>query len=75
MSRAMNVRLPIDEVTRQCEGAGVSISAIELLPSGHTHLVCVTGEGAEAMRRILEQHLMQGPQKRFPFAAVRPSRW
>ena len=29
MSRAMNMKLSIEDVTRKCEAAGVSISAIE----------------------------------------------
>lgn len=74
MSRAMNVRLSLEEVTAKCNSAGVSISAIEHLPSGDTHLVCTTGEGAEEMRRRLKGHVIEGRQKRFPFA-VPPSRW
>lgn len=74
MSRAMNIRLSIDDVTRKCELADVSISAIEPLPSGDTHLVCTTGDGAETMRNKLKKHIVEQPQKRFPFS-VPPSRW
>lgn len=74
MSRAMNVKLPVDDVTRKCATAGVSISVIEQLPSGDTHLVCTTGDGAATMRHALKQHLLEGPQKRFPMS-VPQSRW
>jgi hypothetical protein len=67
MSRAMNVKLSEEEVTRLCRKAGVSISAIERLPSEGTHLVCVTGEGADEMRVVLKKHIIVGPVKRFPF--------
>lgn len=74
MSRAMNLKLPIDDVTRECKAAGVSISAIETLPSGDTHLVCTTGDGAATIRQRCKKHLLEGPQKRFPLQ-VPPSRW
>jgi hypothetical protein len=63
----MNLRLPEAEVTAQCAAAKVAISAIETLPSGGTHLVCVTGEGAEEMRQKLKKHLIEGRVKRFAF--------
>lgn len=74
MSRAMNLKLPIDEVRSKCDAAGVSISAIELLPSGDTHLVCTTSEGAAVMRQKHKRHIVEGRQKRFPFS-VPPSHW
>lgn len=74
MSRAMNFKLPIDDVKSKCEAAGVSISAIELLPSGDTHLVCTTGDGAMTMRQKYKHHVVEGQQKRFP-SSVPPSRW
>ena len=42
-------------------------SRIEPLPSGGTHLVCMTGTGAETMRGLLSDHLITGIVKRFPF--------
>lgn len=67
MSRAMNVRLPEAEVTAMCHSAKVVISAIETLPAGGTHLVCLTSEGADEMRHKLKKHLIEGRVKRFPF--------
>jgi hypothetical protein len=74
ISRAINLKLSIDEVTRKCEASGVSISVIELLPSGDTHLVCTTGDGAATIRHKYARHIIDGPQKRFPFQ-IPPSRW
>ncbi|MBW8783419.1 MAG: hypothetical protein JF593_02080 [Novosphingobium sp.] len=74
MSRAMNVKLSEDEIVSKCNAAGVSISAIEPLPSGATHLVCTTSEGAHQMRIKFKAHLIEGRVKRFPFY-VPQSRW
>ncbi len=71
MSRAMNLTLPLDEVTAACLKAEVSISAIETLPSGGTHLVCTNGAGAEEMRTKLQRHLITGAVKRFAFHPLR----
>jgi hypothetical protein len=67
MSRAINLTMVETEVVAICRDAGVSISAIETLPSGGTHLVCTTSEGAEEMRLKLGDHIITGAVKRFPF--------
>jgi len=67
MSRAMNLKMPQAEVTALCASAKVVISAIETLPSGGTHLVCATGEGAEEMRKRFKKVLIEGRVKRFAF--------
>ncbi len=71
MSRAINLSMPEAGVVASCAKAGVSISAIEALPSGGTHLVCTTAEGAELMRGRLKAHVIEGRVKRFAFASVR----
>lgn len=73
MSRAMNLKLTEAEVIGKCERVGVTISAIEALPSGGTHLVCLTSEGAERMRSEFKNAILTGRVKRFPFY-VPPSR-
>ena len=73
MSRAINLSIAESVVTDSCRKAGVSISAIETLPSGGTHLVCTTGEGAEEMRHILKRHVIPGRVKRFAFYSLRAS--
>lgn len=67
MSRAMNLDLPEAEVVAQCEKLGVSISAIETLPSGGTHLVTTIVEGADLMRHKFKRNVIEGRVKRFPF--------
>ena len=71
MSRAINFSMPQAGVVAMCTKAGVSISAIEELPSGGTHLVCTPGDGAEEMRTRLKAHIIQGRVKRYAFASVR----
>ncbi|MBC2667810.1 hypothetical protein ACFOON_01165 [Novosphingobium piscinae] len=67
MSRAMNIALPEQKVRDMCQRGGVTISAIETLPDGGTHLVCLTSEGAEEMRTKLGNHLIAHRVKRFAF--------
>ena len=71
MSRAINLALPESNVKARCAESGVSISAIEPLPSGGTHLVCTTSEGANEMRLRLANHLIEGVVRRFPFYRAR----
>lgn len=70
----MNLSMLEADVIAACEKAGVSISAIEPLPKGGTHLVCTISEGSDEMRRKLKSHLIDGPVKRFPFFTVSASR-
>lgn len=63
----MNLKLPEATVRKRCTEGGVAISAIEPLPAGGTHLVCLTGTGAETMRTMLADHIITGIVKRFPF--------
>lgn len=63
----MNIKLPEADVVKQCATADVVISAIETLPSGGTHLVCRTIEGADEMRHRFKKQLIEGRVKRFPF--------
>jgi hypothetical protein len=71
MSRAINFTLPQDEVLAACEKFSVTVSAIEALPSGGTHLVCVREEGADEMRLRLKTHILAGVVRRFPFYRAR----
>ena len=68
----MNLALTEAEVTAQCEKVDVTISAIEPLPAGGTHLVTVTGDGAAIMRRVFAKHMIEGRVKRFAFMHSRP---
>jgi hypothetical protein len=69
----MNLKLVEADVVARCGKAGVSISAIETLPGGGTHLVTTTSEGAEEIRRLLDKHIIPGRVKRFAFYNLRHS--
>ena len=70
----MNLSLPETEVIALCNKLDVSISAIETLPSGGTHLVCTIIEGADQIRHKLKRNLIEGRVKRFPFMTPTASR-
>ncbi len=74
MSRAINIEMAEAAVAESCRKAGVAISAIETLPSGGTHLVCITADGAAEMRHIFKRNLIDGRVKRFAFYSLRASR-
>ena len=67
MNRAVDLSLARPVVTAECLKSGVTISAVEPLPSGGTHLVCATAHGADAIRQRFQDHVMTGKAKRFPF--------
>ncbi|ABD27511.1 hypothetical protein Saro_3076 [Novosphingobium aromaticivorans DSM 12444] len=67
MTRAVNVVMQEAEVLALCARKSIAVSAIEVLPSGGTHLVCVTMDGADQVRRLLRKSLIEGRVKRFPF--------
>jgi hypothetical protein len=75
MSRAMNLRLPEAKVRTSCEKAGVSISAIETLPSGGTRLVCTREEGAEEMRGVFKKDMIEGNVARYTFQRSQNSQY
>jgi hypothetical protein len=74
MSRAMNLTLPEADVVAQCHTHGISISAIETLPSGGTHMVTTTSEGAEIARHKFKKVLIAGHVRRFAFYRIPRSR-
>lgn len=67
MSRAINLAMPEADVKARCVESGISISAIEPLQSGGTHLVCTTSAGADEVRLRLGNHIIEGAVRRFPF--------
>ena len=67
VTRAMNLKLPEQEVIDKCRHQAIKISAIETLQSGGTHLVCLTIEGADDARHLFKQHIIHGPVRRVPF--------
>ena len=72
MSRAMNLAMTERDVIDRCQTAGVGVSALEKLPSGGVRLVCMSGAGAETLRRILAKKLIKGDVLRQKFRPSRP---
>ena len=66
-TRAINLSLPEQEVVDRCARKGIAISAMEPLPAGGTHLVCVTIEGADEARVLFKSAIIAGAVRRFPF--------
>ena len=70
----MNLALPEQEVIDRCLRKAISISAIETLLSGGTHLVCVTIEGADEARHLFKQNLIYGRVRRASFQRIDTTR-
>ena len=64
MSRVLLLNLNEAEATKACRDLDVAISVLEKLESGGVRLVCVSVDGATAMRRKLRTKLIDGPVKR-----------
>lgn len=64
MNRVVNLTLDEGVVVIRCLSEKVGISAIEALPGGGVRLVCMSGEGAELIRRKLKRYLIDGDVKR-----------
>lgn len=60
MSRVLLVSLNEGEVVARCAAAKVGISAVEVLPTGGTRLVCMSTDGATLMRKKLKSQLIAG---------------
>jgi hypothetical protein len=65
-TRAVNVAATLLEVQVLCASRGAAISAIEALPGGNTHVVLVTMEGADAVRRAYKGKLLDRQTPRMP---------
>lgn len=72
MSRVIHLSLDEGAVATRCLSEKVGISAIESLPAGGTRLVCMSGEGAELIRRKLKKHLIDGDVTRERFRPTKP---
>jgi len=71
MSRAINLTVPVADVTAACVKHQAAITAIEPLPSGGTRVVLKNGDDAARMRKIFSRSLIDGPIKRHPLSVVR----
>ena len=64
MSRVLLVSMEEGQVVARCLAADVGISAIERLPTGGVRLVCMSGDGAEVMRKKFKSALIKTPVTR-----------
>ncbi|MFL6725999.1 MAG: hypothetical protein ACJ8FS_05745 [Sphingomicrobium sp.] len=60
MSRAVLLSLGEAQVRARCLAANVGVSAVECLVDGGVRLVCMSGNGAELIRKELNAHLIKG---------------
>ena len=72
MSRALNINMSETAVLDRCRTEAIGVSAIEALPSGGVRLVCMSGDGAATLRRLLKTKLINGYVKRERFRPTRP---
>lgn len=73
-TRAVNVAATLLEVQALCAKQCAPISAIEALPGGGTHVVLVTLEGADTVRRAYKDKLLHRYTPRTPLRARRTTR-
>ena len=73
MTRVLFVSLDAGVVVKRCTAAKVGSSALESLPAGGTRLVCMSSDGAEAMRRKLRSHLIKTRVTRRPYRPKAPT--
>ena len=67
------VKLDEGDVVSRCLAAKVGISAIERLPGGGVRLVCMSSDGADAMRKKLKSQLMRTEATRQAFRPDAPT--
>ena len=60
MSRMLLLSMSERDAVAKCADANVGVSAIEKLTSGGVRLVCMSGNGAELIRKKLKSHLIKG---------------
>ena len=60
MSRVVLLSLSESEVIAKCDAAKIGVSAIERLTSGGVRLVCMSVDGAAAIRAKLKAHIIEG---------------
>ena len=58
MSRVVHLDLDEGVVVTRCQTEKVGVSAIERLPQGGVRRVCMSGHGAELIRRKLKANLI-----------------
>lgn len=72
MSREILVAMSEGDVVAKCQSAKVGVSVIERIPAGGVRLVCMSGSGAETMRKTFKGHLIEGTVIREKLRPRRP---
>jgi translation initiation factor 2 alpha subunit (eIF-2alpha) len=72
MSRAVLLSMDERQAMAHCAKANVGVSAIEKLVGGGVRLVCMSGSGAELIRKALKKHVIQGNVVREPYRPTTP---
>ena len=72
MSRVILLSMSEGDVVAKCREGKVGVSAIEGLASGGVRLVCMSSEGADAMRKKLKSHIIAGEVVRERMRPQRP---
>jgi hypothetical protein len=72
VSRAINLSMGEADVVARCQSESVGVSAIERLPQGGVRLVCMSGYGAELIRRKLKSYFIKGEVTRERHRPTRP---
>jgi hypothetical protein len=60
VSRVILLSMSERDVVARCLEANVGVSAIERLVDGGVRLVCMSGNGAELIRKKLKPHIING---------------
>jgi hypothetical protein len=73
MSRSLYLGLAEGKVIACCLKEKVGVSAIERLPGGGVRLVCMSSDGAERIRTVLKDKLLEeGSARREPHRPSTP---
>ena len=72
MSRVILLSMSEGDVMAKCQEGKVGVSAIEGLASGGVRLVCMSSDGATAMRKKLKAHIITGNVVRERMRPLRP---
>jgi hypothetical protein len=64
LSRAINLALSESTILKHCRDQSIGVSAVESLPQGGVRLVCMSSEGAAAVRTTFASKLVEGDVKR-----------
>lgn len=72
MSRVILLSMNEGEAVAKCLDMKVGVSAIERLPGGGVRLVCMSGSGAELIRKKLKAKVMVGDVERERRRPVKP---